>query len=163
MEVRTDADRILEQAVERGAAAGVVAIAGNPQGVVYEGAFGVRAAGGTDPMTVDTVFWMASMTKAVTSVAALQQVEHGRLALDEPISNVLPQLKEPKVLEGFDASGQPYVVLDFSPDAIAAAKERGTLFLEGRGSEDEDLEKAGIDRAKGLLPPRGRPFSILNA
>ena len=107
MEVRTDADRILEQAVERGAAAGVVAIAGNPQGVVYEGAFGVRAAGGTDPMTVDTVFWMASMTKAVTSVAALQQVEHGRLALDEPISNVLPQLKEPKVLEGFDASGQP--------------------------------------------------------
>jgi len=107
MEVRTDADRILEQAVEKGAAAGVVAVAGDQRGVVYEGAFGLRAAGGSTQMTADTVFWMASMTKAVTSVAALQQVEHGRLSLDEPISNVLPELKEPRVLEGFDQDGQP--------------------------------------------------------
>jgi voltage-gated potassium channel len=56
-----------------------------------------------------------------------------------------------RAAEEFDVSGQPYVVLDFSPDAVAAAKERNTLFLVGRGSEDEDLEKAGIDRAKGLL------------
>ncbi len=107
MEVKTDADRILETAVANGAAAGVVAVAGDERGTVYEGAFGLRAAGGADPMTADTVFWMASMTKAVTSVAALQQVEYGRLSLDEPISNVLPELKEPKVLEGFDDSGQP--------------------------------------------------------
>ena len=56
-----------------------------------------------------------------------------------------------RAAEEFDVSGQPYVVLDFSPDAIAAAKERGTLFLEGRGSDDEDLARAGVDRAKGLL------------
>ncbi len=107
MEVKTDADRILEEAVDRGATAGVVAGAGNRDGVVYEGAFGLRAAGGTAPMTVDTVFWIASMTKAVTSVAALQQVEHGRLSLDEPISKVLPELTDPQVLEGFDEAGRP--------------------------------------------------------
>ena len=56
-----------------------------------------------------------------------------------------------RAAEEFDVSGQPYVVLDFSPDAIAVAKERGTLFLEGRGSDDEDLARAGVDRAKGLL------------
>lgn len=56
-----------------------------------------------------------------------------------------------RAAEEFDASGQDYVVLDFSPDSIAVAKERGTLFLEGRGSEDGDLARAGIDRAKGLL------------
>ncbi|HEY8643182.1 MAG TPA: serine hydrolase domain-containing protein [Candidatus Dormibacteraeota bacterium] len=107
MEVRTDADRVLEQAVEAGAVAGVVAVAADDKGVVYEGAFGKRAAEGSAPMTLDTVFWIASMTKAITSVAALQQVEHGRLSLDEPIAGVLPELKDPQVLEGFEAKGKP--------------------------------------------------------
>jgi voltage-gated potassium channel len=56
-----------------------------------------------------------------------------------------------RAAEEFEASGQPFVVLDFSADAIAYAKERDVLFLQGRGSEDEDLARAGIDRAKGLL------------
>jgi voltage-gated potassium channel len=56
-----------------------------------------------------------------------------------------------RAAEEFEVAGEPYVVLDFSQDAIAEAKERGTLFLEGSGSEDEDLVRAGIDRAKGLL------------
>ena len=47
------------------------------------------------------------MTKAVTSVAAMQLVEQGKLQLDEPIGNVLPELAAPQVLEGFDASGAP--------------------------------------------------------
>src|SRR5438093_5068177 len=56
-----------------------------------------------------------------------------------------------RAAEEFEVSGQPFVVLDFNPDAIAVAKERGVLFLEGRGSEDDDLARAGVDRAKGLL------------
>jgi CubicO group peptidase (beta-lactamase class C family) len=53
------------------------------------------------------VFWIASMTKAITSVAALREVEAGRLRLDAPIAEVLPELAAPKVLEGFDAGGRP--------------------------------------------------------
>jgi voltage-gated potassium channel len=56
-----------------------------------------------------------------------------------------------RAAEEFEVAGEPFVVLDFSADAIAHAKERGVLFLEGRGSEDEDLAHAGIDRAKGLI------------
>jgi voltage-gated potassium channel len=56
-----------------------------------------------------------------------------------------------RAAEEFEVSGQPFVVLDFNPDALAVAKERDVLFVEGRGSEDEDLAQAGIDRAKGLL------------
>lgn len=56
-----------------------------------------------------------------------------------------------RAAEEFQASGEPFVVLDFSPEAIAEAKERGVLFLEGKGSEDDDLMRAGVDRAKGLL------------
>jgi voltage-gated potassium channel len=48
-------------------------------------------------------------------------------------------------------SGTDYVVLDFSPAAIAAAEESGDLFLEGTGTEDEDLEEVGLERARGLV------------
>lgn len=59
----------------------------------------------TTAMTVDTVFWIASMTKAITSTAAMQLVEQGKLALDEPIAGVLPELSAPQVLTGFSPSG----------------------------------------------------------
>jgi voltage-gated potassium channel len=56
-----------------------------------------------------------------------------------------------KAADEFIASGQPFVVLDFSADALEAAEERGVLHLMGRGSEDDALNRAGIDHAKGLL------------
>ena len=48
-------------------------------------------------------------------------------------------------------SGIPYVVLDFSPDATASAAEIGDLFIQGSGAEDDDLVRAGINRARGIL------------
>ena len=100
-------DEVLRQAAETKEVPGVVAIAANSDGVIYEGAFGKRdLANGTD-MTADSVFWIASMTKALTATAAMQLVEQGKLQLDEPISKVLPELAAPQVLEGFDDKGQP--------------------------------------------------------
>ncbi len=58
-------------------------------------------------MTLDTVFWIASMTKAITSVAAMQLVEQGRIGLDQPLDSVVPKLANPQVMDGFDADGQP--------------------------------------------------------
>jgi CubicO group peptidase (beta-lactamase class C family) len=63
--------------------------------------------GGEADMTVDTVIWLASMTKAITSVAAMQLVERRQLSLDEPLSKHLPELGEVQVLDGFDESGVP--------------------------------------------------------
>jgi len=101
-------DHLLQQAVGGGRLPGVVALAATDKGPIYQGAFGKRslAADGAD-MTSDSVFWIASMTKAITSTAAMQQVERGKLNLDQPISGVLPELASPQVLEGFDASGAP--------------------------------------------------------
>ena len=56
-----------------------------------------------------------------------------------------------RVAQEFRAAGVPYVVLDFSEAARAAAREHGDLFIEGDGTEDEDLEKAGLNRARGLV------------
>ena len=58
-------------------------------------------------MTADSVFWIASMTKAITTAAGMQLVEQGKLSLDEPIGKLLPDLASPQVLEGFDAKGEP--------------------------------------------------------
>ena len=100
-------DTILSRAVESKAVAGVVAVAATDKGVLYEGAFGTREVGKNAPMTPDTVVWIASMTKAITATAAMQLVENGKLGLERPASEVVPELAAAKVLEGFDAAGKP--------------------------------------------------------
>ena len=100
-------DQALRQAAEARQVPGVVALAATDKGTLYEGAFGKRKLPDGPAMTLDTVFWIASMTKPVTSTAAMQLVEQGKLRLDEPIADVLPELTSPQVLEGFDASGAP--------------------------------------------------------
>ena len=99
-------DQVLQQAADAKAVPGVVAAAATDQGVLYEGAFGKRDLGQPAAMTGDTVFWIASMTKALTGTAAMQLVEQGRLALDAPASKWAPQLADVKVLEGIDAAGE---------------------------------------------------------
>jgi methyl acetate hydrolase len=100
-------DATLSEAVAAGEVPGVVAMATDGTDVLYEGAFGVRDLGKGPAMTLDTVFRIASMTKAITSVAAMQLVESGKLTLDGPLPAIDPALSEPKVLEGFDGSGVP--------------------------------------------------------
>src|SRR5881398_3708503 len=91
-------DALFTEAVERGDVPGVVAVATTDNEIFYEGAFGKRELDKSDAMTLDSVFWMASMTKAVTSTVAMQLVERGRLSLDEPIGLLLPQLAAPRIL-----------------------------------------------------------------
>jgi methyl acetate hydrolase len=100
-------DQALAEAVKSGRVPGVVALAANDKGTIYSGAFGVRGLAQPQPMTVDSVFWIASMTKAVTTTAAMQMVEQGKLKLDAPASEILPDLASAQVLEGFDAAGTP--------------------------------------------------------
>jgi methyl acetate hydrolase len=100
-------DTMLRQAVESGKMPGIVAVAATDRGRIYEGAFGTREAGVNAPMTLDTVVWIASMTKPITATAAMQLVEKGKLSLDRPAQEVVPELAKARVLEGFDAGGQP--------------------------------------------------------
>jgi CubicO group peptidase (beta-lactamase class C family) len=104
---RSAIDAVLRRAVEAKEVPGVVAMAANGRGIIYEGAFGTRDLAKGPDMTQDTIFRLASMTKAITSVAAMQLVEQGLLSLDQPIGNVLPELAAPRVLEGFDDKGEP--------------------------------------------------------
>lgn len=98
---------VLRQAADSGDVPGVVAAAGTADGVIFNDGFGVRDMASGAPMTADTVVWIASMTKAITAACAMQLVEKGRLSLDGPIADVLPELRAVQVLEGFDAGGRP--------------------------------------------------------
>ena len=107
MQSKTQIDQILRQKCEAKEIPGVVAVAATGNEVIYQGAFGKRDLSKDDAMTLDSVFWIASMTKAVTAAAGMQLVEQGKLKLDDPIGKVLPDLASPQVLEGFDTSGAP--------------------------------------------------------
>jgi methyl acetate hydrolase len=88
----------------------VVAVVADADGVIYSGAAGSRVQGaGQAPgqdlrqsIGVDSLFKIASMTKPVTTAAALQLVEQGRLDLEAPVDAYLPEFAELQVLDGFD-------------------------------------------------------------
>lgn len=104
----TAADSILRDTVAADpGVSGVVAMATNRSGTVYEGAAGTRRLGDETAMTTDTVFALFSTTKAVTGTAALQLVEEGRLDLDAPAKDYLPELGRIQVIEGFGEDGAP--------------------------------------------------------
>ena len=107
MSLKSKADALLQAATDAGDVPGVAAIATDRNGTIYEGAFGVRTLGEPAEMTLDTVVWIASMTKAVTGAAAMQLVEQGKLSLDDPASEIIPALGKVGVLEGFGEDGQP--------------------------------------------------------
>jgi len=105
--VRAEIDGILRQAVAAGDVPGVVAVVVDADGALYAGAAGERTIGTGTPMTVDTVGAIYSMTKPLTGVAAMHAVEAGLLELDAPASRVRPELGSIKVLDGWNADGEP--------------------------------------------------------
>src|SRR5690242_10805544 len=93
-------DETLRAGIDRRKIPAAVAVAANRTKILYSGAFGKLDENGT-PVALDSIFAIASMTKAVTSVAAMQLVEQGKVKLDEPVAKYLPQLTAPEVLDRF--------------------------------------------------------------
>jgi methyl acetate hydrolase len=106
--LKSAADAILQRVVSGSPRVpGVVAIATDRRGNIYEGAAGKRVLGQDADMTVDTVFAIFSTTKAIAGTACLQLVEDGRLDLDAPAKTYAPEIGKLQVLEGFDRQGNP--------------------------------------------------------
>ena len=101
-------DAALRGAVERNDVPGVVALITDRRGVRYQGTFGVADVSTGRALTADALFRIASMTKAITSVAAMQLIEQGSFGLDDPVEKFLPELANLKVFESFDAATGAY-------------------------------------------------------
>jgi CubicO group peptidase (beta-lactamase class C family) len=114
-------DQVLGEAVDEKKLPGIVAMVAVADHVIYQGASGKRDTIKNIPMTVDSIFHIASMTKPITSVGVMQLVESGRVKLDEPAATYLPELSHVQVLEEFDASTGKAKLR--SPNAIPTVRQ----------------------------------------
>jgi CubicO group peptidase (beta-lactamase class C family) len=101
-------DEAMRGAVARKEVAGVVVMAADRKGIIYQGAFGVADIADARPLKLDALFRIASMTKAVTSTAAMQLVEQGRFAIEDPVEKYLPEFAKLSVFESFDGATGAY-------------------------------------------------------
>ena len=100
--------QFLTDATGRGDVPGVVVTVVNKDGVIYNEAFGKSSTLRNTPMAKDTIFNIASMTKAVTSVAIMMLLDEGRLKLDDDVAKYLPKYKDPVVVSKFNAADGSY-------------------------------------------------------
>jgi methyl acetate hydrolase len=99
----SELDKVVNEAVAQQDVPFLVAMVGDAGGVTWAGAAGERSPG--QPATLDTVFRIFSMTKAVGSTAAMILMDRGKLNPDAIVEGILPEFAELKVLEGFTADG----------------------------------------------------------
>ncbi len=146
MQSKARIDQVLRQKSDAREIPGVVAMAATSNEVTYQGAFGKRDLSKDDAMTADSVFWIASMTKAITAAGAMQLVEQGKLSLEAPIGNVLPDLAAPQVLEGFDSQGEPKLRPAKNPITLRhlMTHTAGFCYNLWNGDMVQYLEKTGL-------------------
>lgn len=147
MPLKAILDAVLTDAVANNAVAGVVAMAGNRRGLLYEGAAGARVCGQAATMTLDSLAWLASLSKVVTSVAVMQCVERGLLDLDAPAAKVCPDLGELLVRERYTDAGEPVLRAPRSPVTLRHLLSHSS----GLGYElfHPDVARELVDAGKG--------------
>ena len=87
---------------------GAVVLVGNEKEIVYQKAFGVKNPLTNEKYSTDDIFRIASMTKAITSVAVLKLWEDGKINLDDPIEKYIPEFKDAEILETFNEKDSSY-------------------------------------------------------
>ncbi len=146
-------DHALSSGIARLGIPAVAAMVASADRVLYRGAFGTRDAGSRLPTKVDSIFAIASMTKAITATAALQLVEQGELTLDEPLVRHLPELVTAQVLAGFDAAGKPRLRPPATPITLKHLLTHTSGFCYDTWSgEMMQWEKATGGSAAGVAP-----------
>lgn len=107
-------DAAIQQSIDAGEIPGAVALIAHDGRIVYHKAFGYSDVEQETPMTLDTIFRIASMTKAITSVGVMILYERGHFLLSDPVSAYLPEFKSPKVLVRADEEGNVLETRDAS-------------------------------------------------
>jgi len=142
-------DATLRDGIERRRIPFVTAMVASSDRILYSGAFGKRDAASGINVQPDSIFQIASMTKAITSVAAMQLVERGRLKLDEPAAKHLPELAKLDVIQGFDAAGKPVLRPAMKPITLRHLLTHTSGFAYPTWSE----EMFKYTQATAPLPP----------
>lgn len=146
-------DDTLRGGIERRKIPAVTAMVATADSILYQGAFGKRDASSGVPVKIDSIFAIASMTKAITSTAALQLVDQGKVKLDEPASKYLPDLKGIQVFAGVDSAGKPILRPAGKPVTLRhLLTHTSGLCYDTWSQEMQDWIKAGGTPPSGVAP-----------
>src|SRR4051795_7947448 len=104
---------LIRQEIAAGKMPGAIILVQQHGHPVYFECFGVRDVESGRPMTADSIFRLYSMSKPITSLAAMMLVEEGKLALDDPVAKYIPAFAGVKVaIEKTDESGKPVLAVE---------------------------------------------------
>jgi CubicO group peptidase (beta-lactamase class C family) len=98
-------DRAIEAEIKAGKIPGAVALIVRNGNIVYHRSFGYADIAAAKPMQNDAIFRIASMTKAITTVAVMTLYEQGLFQLNDPVAKYIPEFASPKVVVSFDDDG----------------------------------------------------------
>jgi CubicO group peptidase (beta-lactamase class C family) len=155
----TRIDTVLKEYVDKGRMNGAVAMIVHDGKIVYYKNFGYNDLDTKAPLQKDAIFRIASQTKAITSVAVMMLYEEGKFMLDDPISNYIPEFKNPKVLDKYNKADTTYTTVP--------AKREITIrdlltHTSGLGYAQIGTPEANAIYAKaGVVGGIGVPFNIL--
>jgi CubicO group peptidase (beta-lactamase class C family) len=153
---------VLQAYVDQGRIAGAVVEVRQDGRVVYSEAFGWRDREARDPMRRDTIFRIASQTKALTSVGIMMLMEEGKLLLDDPVGKFLPEWSKTTVAVPKASGGGYDVVPAKRPITIRDLLTHTAGVSYGSGPAEQAWKDAGIqgwyfaDRAEPVAAVVGR-------
>ncbi len=104
-------DKVLQQYVNNNWIAGATAIVAKDGKIIYYKSIGYNDVEKKTPLAKDEIFRIASQTKAITSVGVMMLYEEGKILLDDPISNYIPEFKKPNVLDKFNETDSTYTTV----------------------------------------------------
>jgi len=141
-------DTVLQSAVADGDITGVAAIVADASGVLYQGAAGPRRSDWKEPIGPGDAFEIHSMTKPIATAGVMQLVEQGRLDLDADCGDLVPSLRNPMVLDGFDGDGKPTLRPAAAPVTLRRLLTHSSGFVYDQWNHEQKrwLEAAGAKR-----------------
>jgi CubicO group peptidase (beta-lactamase class C family) len=142
----------ISASAKRNGVPAVAAAVGNAKGMVYRGAFGTRDSRSRVRLTPQSIFRIASMTKAVTAAATMQLVDRGKLKLDEPVGTYLPELASLQVLDGFKENGEPVLRPAASPVLLKQLLTHSSGFAYDLWDPQQKRYLEYIEKTKAARP-----------
>ena len=146
-------DTVMNRFVKQGKIPGAVTLIARHDKVVYYKAFGQKDIAAHTEMNTDAMFRIASMTKAITSVAVMTLYEQGYFLLTDPISKFIPEFKNPKVVMKSPTSDSAILVPAKSEITIRELLNHTSGITYGDGLQAPYYQNAGM--TVGLLPTQG--------
>ena len=101
-------DNIINEEIEKNNIPGAVLLVGNERKIIYQKAYGIKNPVTKEKYKTDDIFRIASMTKAITSIAVIKLWEEGKIGLDDPIEKYIPEFKDTKILKSFNEEDSTY-------------------------------------------------------